>query len=247
MDDKPRVPNTAITPEHPLIMLQTSNRFGDSDEGYAQGGLSEEATRHGQEAVRAWREAVPDDIKPYCHLQMEVRQHDHALRYEAFRRVFAELEEAGIPADLQVADPHDEYVFDPDYVERLLEEFSCIKVVAITENRFEHYSNYNVPRYATPPHVRYALDTLEMAARLGRHVVISLQDLKWMHVLCDALNRPLAEAVPSFGEVCIPVSEHIGPRPHSARHVDMGVVGGRRRSELGRRAAILVVRKRPHD
>lgn len=205
-------PEETISPERPLIMLQTSNRFGDSDEGHAHGDLEAEATRHGKEAVRVWRETVPDDIKPYCHLQMEVRHHDHPLRYEAFRRVFAELEENGIPADLQIADPHDEYVFDPAYVEKLLEEFSCIKVLAITENRFEHYSDYNVPRYATPPHVRYAVDILRMAARHGKHVVISLQDLKWMHILTDHLNQPLAEAVREFGDYCIPVSEHIGPR-----------------------------------
>ena len=205
-------PETTITPKHPAIMLQTSNRFADSDEGYGYGDLRTEATRHGREAVRVWRETVPDDIKPYCHLQMEVRRHGHAERYEAYRRVLAELEEAEIPADVQIADPHDEYVFDPIYVEKLLAEFSCIKIVAITENRFEHYSDYNVPRYATPPHVRYAVDILHMAARHGKHVVISLQDLKWMHVLTDELNRPLEAAVRKYGDYCIPVSEHIGPR-----------------------------------
>jgi hypothetical protein len=210
--DKRVPPETVISPDHPLIVLQTSNRFGDSDEGFADGDPMDEATKHGREAVRAWREAVPDDIKPYCQLQMEIRNHDHEIRYEAFRRVFAQLEKAGIPADFQFADPHDQYVFDPVYVEKLLEEFSCIKSMTITEIRCEHYSDHNVPRYAVPPQIRYTIDILEMAARHGKHLILSLQDLKWMHIGTDELNQPLVDAIYKYGDYCIPVSEHIGPR-----------------------------------
>lgn len=202
----------AITPLSPMITLQTSPRFGDSDEFHSQGDLKSEADKHGREAVRAWRDAVPDDIKPYCHLQIEVRRKDHVLRYEAFRRVLAQLEEAGIPADIQFADPHDIYVFDPLYVEKLVQEFSCIKVLAISENRFEFYSDFNVPRYAIPPNTRYAMDILDMAVRYNKLMTISLQDLKWMHIWTDRLNEPLAAAIRKHGEHCIPISEHIGPR-----------------------------------
>lgn len=195
-----------------MITLQTSPRFGDSDEFHPKGSLREEAIKHGREAVRAWREAVPDDIKPFCHLQIEVRRRDHVLRYEAFRRILEQLENAGIPADIQFADPHDQYVFDPIYVEKLVQEFSCIKVLAISENRFEFYSDYNVPRYATPPNTRYAIDILDMAARYDKLMTISLQDLKWMHIWTDRLNVPLAEAIRKHADRCIPISEHIGPR-----------------------------------
>jgi hypothetical protein len=195
-----------------LITLQTSPRFGDSDEFQPQGDLKREAIKHGREAVRVWREAVPDDIKPFCHLQIEVRRRDHVLRYEAFRRVLEQLESAGIPADIQFADPHDIYVFDPIFVEKLVQEFSCIKVLAITENRFEFYSDYNVPRYATPPNTRYAIDILDMAQRYDKLMTISLQDLKWMHIWTDRLNEPLAAAIRKNADRCIPISEHIGPR-----------------------------------
>ncbi len=205
-------PAQIITARSPMITLQTSPRFGDSEEVPSPGDIMEEAVKHGREAVRAWREAVPDDIKPYCHLQIEVRRSDHVLRYEAFRRVLEHLENAGIPADIQIADPHDRFVFDPVYVEKLLEEFSCIKVLAITENRFEFYSDFNVPRYATPPNTRYAMDMLDMACRHDKFMTISLQDLKWMHIWTDRLNEPLAEAIRRNGDRCIPISEHIGPR-----------------------------------
>lgn len=206
-------PVTHIAPDHPLIILQTSNRFGDCDEDYGiRGDRREEAVRHGKEAVRAWREAVPDDIKPYCQLQIEVRTRDHVDRYESFRRIFTELETAGIPANLQFADPHVQFVFDPEYVERLTEEFPCIKTYTITENRFEHYSPYNVPRYATPPEVRYTIDIIHLAAKYGKHLVVPLQDLKWMHIGADRLNQPLRKALEEYGEYVIPVNEHIGPR-----------------------------------
>lgn len=201
-----------ITARSPMVTLQSSPRFGDSEEIAARGNLKEEALKHGREAVRAWREAVPDDIKPYCHLQIEVRRSDHVLRYEAFRRILEQLECAGIPADIQIADPHDQFVFDPIYVEKLVQEFPCIKVLAITENRFEFYSDFNVPRYATPANTRYAIDILEMAARYDKFMTISLQDLKWIHIWTDRLNEPLAEAIRRHGDRCIPISEHIGPR-----------------------------------
>ncbi|HOJ33060.1 MAG TPA: glycoside hydrolase family 98 domain-containing protein [Candidatus Hydrogenedentes bacterium] len=206
-------PVTRIAPDHPLIILQTSNRFGDCDEDYGiRADKREEAVRHGKEAVRAWREAVPDDIKPYCQLQIEVRTRDHTDRYETFRRIFSELEAANIPANLQFADPHVQFVFDPEYIERLTEEFSYIKTYTITENRFEHYSPYNVPRYATPPEVRYTIDIIHLAAKHGKHLVIPLQDLKWMHIGADRLNQPLRQALEEYGEYVIPVNEHIGPR-----------------------------------
>lgn len=206
------VPARSISADHPMITLQTSPRFGDSDEMESKGSVKEEAVKHGREAVRAWTEAVPDDIKPYCHLQVEVRRRDHALRYEAFQRVLEQLENAAIPADIQFADPHDIYVFDPIYVEKLVQEFSCVKVLAISENRFEFYSDFNVPRYATPPNTRYAVDILDLAVRCNRLMTISLQDLKWMHIWTDRLNEPLADAIRKYGEYCIPISEHIGPR-----------------------------------
>ena len=201
-----------ISPTSPMITLQTSPRFGDSDEMDCQGSLKEEAIKHGKEAVRVWRETLPDDIKPFCHLQIEVRRHDHLLRYEAFRHILDQLEHDNIPTDIQFADPHDEFVFDPIYVEKLVQEYSCIKVLAISENRFEFYSNFNVPRYATPPNTRYAIDILDMAARYNKLMTISLQDLKWMHIWTDRLNEPLAQAIRKQADRCIPISEHIGPR-----------------------------------
>lgn len=199
--------------ENPLIIFQTSNRFADSDEDYGiRGERYAEAVRHGAEAVRAWREAVPDDIKPYCQLQLEIRTHDHVNRYECFRRALGELESAGVPVNLQFADPHDIFVFDPEYVDKLTSEFSCIRSYTITEMRFEHYRSFNVLRYALPPETRYTIDVIEMAARYGRHVVIALQDLKWLHIGADALNQPLVDTIAKHGEWVIPVNEHIGPR-----------------------------------
>ncbi len=208
-----KTPERAVTPERPLISLQTSNRFGDSDEAFGGGGdRYEEAAKHGREAVRVWQETIPDELKPYCELQFEIRTHDHMNRYECFRRGLAELEEAGVPAELQVSDPHDEYVFDPDYVEKLTQEFSCIKGYTVTEGRFEHYSDYNVPRYAIPPNTRHTIDIINMAGRYGKYVLFSLQDLKILHVGANLLNQPLMDAIIEHHGLVIPINEHIGPR-----------------------------------
>ncbi|MFA6241171.1 MAG: hypothetical protein WC655_09590 [Candidatus Hydrogenedentales bacterium] len=206
-------PCTRIDREHPLIILQTSNRFPDSDEQFGMdGNRMEAATAHGKEAVRVWRDAIPDELRPFCQLQMEVRTHDHVNRYDAFRRIFAELEEAGAPANIQFADPHDPFVFDPDYVEKLTQEFSCIKSYTITEMRWEHYRTFNVPRYALPPETRYAIDVIKMAGRYGKHISMSFQDLKWMHIGADALHEPLVETIMDYSAYVLAVNEHIGPR-----------------------------------
>ncbi len=214
MADTHRVtPLTPISNERPLIVLQTSNRFGDSDEEWGDRTHPlDEAAKHGREAVRVWKETVPDDIKPFVQLQMEVRTRDHVWRYDSFRRVFDELERAGISANFQFADPHDLYVFDPEYVEKLTQEYSCIKSYTMTEMRFEHYDTFNVPRYAMPAETRYAIDIIRLAARYGRHVVLSLQDLKWMHIGADEMNQPLVDTVFECGDYVIPVNEHIGPK-----------------------------------
>lgn len=195
----PLTPETRIDHEHPLIILQTSDRFEDH-------------SRHGREIVRVWRETVPDDIKPYCQLQVEIRIRDHEERYEAFRCLFDETEKAGVPTTFQFADPHDIYVFDPVYVEKLVQEYPSIKTLGITEMRFEHYSTFNVPRYAIPPETRYAIDILKLGAQYGKHVSMSFQSLKWMHIGVDLLNEPLVETIRELGEYCLPQNEHIGPQ-----------------------------------
>jgi hypothetical protein len=210
-----------ISRERPLIILQTSPRFGDADdEASAGSSRAKEATRHGKEAVRAWRQGVPDDIKPYCQLQMEVRTRDHKDRYDALRRVFDELEKENIPANFQFADPHNIFTFDPEYVEKLVQEYSCIKSLTITEQRYEHYETFNVQRYAMSAETRYAIDIVDMAARYGKHLILALQDMKWMHVGADYLNQPLVDAIIENGEYVVPVNEHIGPR-HIARQTSV--------------------------
>lgn len=202
-----------ISPERPLIILQTNNRFADSEEGF---GTSDDplaaAAQHGRETVRAWSEAVPDDIKPYCQAQMEIRAQNHQARYDRFRKCFDELQAAGIPANFQFADPHDMYVFDPEYVERLVAEYPCIQSLTITEINFEHYRSFNVPRYAISPEARYAMDIIDIAARHGKHLSISLQGLKWMHIGADMLNQPLLEKIREHSEHVLAVNEHIGPQ-----------------------------------
>lgn len=145
---------------------------------------------------------------------MEVRTHDHENRYEVFRRILAELEEAGAPANIQFASPTPTtpFVFDPDYVEKLTQEFSCIKSYTITEMRWEHYRTFNVPRYALPPETRYAIDVIKMAGRYGKHISMSFQDLKWMHIGADALHETLVDTIVEHSEHVLAVNEHIGPR-----------------------------------
>lgn len=210
-----RIPPTwgEITPERPLIILQTNNRFGDSDENFGDSRDSlAEATKHGREAVRAFQEAVPDELKPYCQLQMEIRVRDHQARYDRFRRVFDELQAANIPANFQFADPHDLYVFDPEYVDRLTREYPCIQSYTITEINYEHYRSFNVPRYAISPEARYAMDIIDLAAKYGKHLSISLQCLKWMHIGADVLNQPLLDKIAAHPEYVLAVNEHIGPQ-----------------------------------
>ncbi len=202
-----------ITRERPLIVLQTNNRFNDSDEQF--GGPSnplEEARAHGREAVRAWNEALPDELKPFCHMQIELRVQNHQARYDRFRALFDELQQADVPANFQFADPHDQYVFDPEYAEKLLREYPCIQSMTLTEINYEHYRSFNVPRYVVSPEARYAMDIIEMAGRHGKYLSISLQGLKWMHIGADVLNQPLLEKIREYGAYVLPVNEHIGPQ-----------------------------------
>ncbi len=203
----------AISRERPLVILQTNPRFGDSEDGGVEGkDPLEEATRHGREAVRVWNETLPDAIRPYCQLQMEIRVRDHEARYDRFRKVLDELQAAGVPANIQFADPHDWYVFDPEYVEKLLAGYPCIESMTITEISYEHYRSFNVPRYAISPEARYAMDVIDLAAKYGKHLSISLQGLKWMHIAGDVLNEPLLRKVAANSEYIMAVNEHIGPQ-----------------------------------
>lgn len=202
---------TTISPEHPLILLQVSAAFDNTDEAPEGTDRFAEADRHGLEIVRLWH-WLPEDIRPYCQLQVELRARDHDLRLALFRRMLKEPQNAGVPVSVQVADPHDEYVFDPIHVEQLLVEFPCIRSLMLSEQRFAHYAKFNVERYATPPHTRYTCDMIELAARHGRHVLIVLQGLKWLHISADVLNRPLLETMRAYPDHVIPINEHIESR-----------------------------------
>lgn len=202
-----------LSTRRPLIILQTNNRFNDSDEDYGiSGEPMAEARRHGREAVRAWKEAVPEDIQPFCHLQVELRMQNHQVRYDRFRQLLEPFQSENIPVNLQVADPHDMFVFDPVYIEKLINEFSCIQSLTLTEINYEHYRSFNVPRYALSPEALYTMDMIELAAGHGKYLSISLQGLKWMHIASDVLNKPLFDKVREFGDYVLPVNEHIGPQ-----------------------------------
>jgi hypothetical protein len=204
-------PSTTISPEHPLILLQVSAAFGDTDEAPQGSDRFAEAERHGLEIVRLWN-LLPADIKPYCQLQVELRVHDHDLRLELFRHMLKDPQSIGVPVSVQIADPQDEYVFNPAHVERLLEELSCIRSLMLSEQRFAHYAQFNVEAYATPPHTRYTCDIIKLAAKHGRHAIIVLQGLKWLHVSADTLNLPLLETMRAYPDHVIPLNEHIEPR-----------------------------------
>jgi hypothetical protein len=192
-------PSTVISREHPLIILQTSPHFDDP-------------SAQGREAGRVWRETIPDALRPLVQLQVEIRLRDHAVRYRAFQRLLDEAQRAGVPVCLQICDPHDIYHFDPEYVEKLLQEFPCIRSLNLTESKLEHYATFNVPRYAVSPDARYTMDCIRLGARYGKHVSMSYQSLKWMHVGTDVLNRPLYDTVREFGDYCLAQNEHIGPQ-----------------------------------
>jgi hypothetical protein len=109
-----RPPETRIAPEQPLIILQTCPWYDDH-------------AAQGREIVRVWNETVPDPIKPCCQLQVEIRIRDHQERYAAYRRLFDEIERGGVPVCFQFSDPHPIYAFDPDYVEKLVQEYRVSK------------------------------------------------------------------------------------------------------------------------
>lgn len=204
-------PVTEISPEHPLMLFQVSADFGDTDEAPEGTDRFAEADRHGHEIVRLWN-FLPEDIRPYCQLQVELRVRNHDLRLALFRRMLNEPQREGVPVSVQIADPHDEYVFDPAHVEQLLVEFSCVRSLMLSEQQFAHYSKFNVERYATPPHTQYTCDMIALGAKYGRHTLIVLQGLKWLHIEADVLNLPLLETMRAYPDYVIPVNEHIEAR-----------------------------------
>ncbi len=207
-------PKTVIAPDHPLIILQTSNRFPDTTEdwNFETSGATdpyEAARAHGREAARVWNEVLPDDIRPYCQLQMELRLRDHEERYKRLRAMLEETEKGGVAVSLQISDPHDTFTFDPIYVDKLLEEFPCIKSIGVTESRMEHFHSFNVPRYAVFPDTLYAMDVIKLAARHGVHVSMSYQMLKWLYLTTATPNRPLLDTIQAYGEYVLPQNEHL--------------------------------------
>ncbi|MBI5092326.1 MAG: hypothetical protein HZB26_07760 [Candidatus Hydrogenedentes bacterium] len=166
---KPPKSATIVSADHPLIILQTSPYF-------------EEPAEMGREVARVWKEVLPDDIRLYCQAQVEIRMSDHEKRYHSFQRLFDELQKAEVPANFQFADPHDVYVFDPIYVEKLTQEYPCIKSFTITEIGYEHYSTFNVPRYAVSQEARYAIDHIG-----PRH--LPRQTSVWGHWIAGAVEH----------------------------------------------------------
>lgn len=96
-------PVTHISPERPLIVLQTADAYGDRDGAPPGTDKMEEAAKHGRDVVRLWG-LVPEDIREYCQLQIECRVSNHDERLDLFRRMLREMQAAEVPVSIQIAD-----------------------------------------------------------------------------------------------------------------------------------------------
>ncbi|MFH1741190.1 MAG: hypothetical protein ABIH23_19480 [bacterium] len=184
-----------ISREHPLIIFQGR------------------VIRHSEPAliINDWKQHVPDDLKPYCVFEIEVRDLDLERRYSTYIAVLDRLQEANIPVCLQVIDPHPEYALPLRFVEKLLDRYDCIQVVQSTENRTEFYTK--VPEaadLATPVEISYMVKLIKMGAQRGIPTSMQHQALRWLHIGTDELARELRETLSTYHAYVLPQNEHLG-------------------------------------
>ncbi len=187
----------SISREHPLIIFQGR------------------AIRHSEPdlIINDWQNHVPDDLKPYCIFQIEVRDLNLERRYSTYLSILDKLEDAKVPVCLQVMDPHPKYTLPLRYVVKLIERYDCILAVQATENRTAFYDPIpEVSDIYTPPEISYMIDLIKLGAKNGLAVSLQHQGLRWLHIGSDALCKKLRHTLETYRAYVLPQNEHIGNR-----------------------------------
>ena len=183
-----------ITAEHPLLIFRDPGRESPGAEDYAQ------------HVVRAWEE-LPEDLKPFAAMQVEVRGVDVASRHQRFRALLTRLQEYNVPTVIRLADADLAGVYPLDRAEELVREFTCIKGLEAVALPFEEYYEFgSTDPLGAPPVVRWLAEAIDLAARYGRFAAIELDQIRWPRVMSNVWCGPLYEKMRACRGYVVPIA-----------------------------------------
>lgn len=173
--------STEISAEHPLFLFHADDP-ADGD-----------TTLYISHLQEAW-DTLPEPLRPYSALVIDVPGVDPASRHERNLTVLQACQEYGVPVVVTVADGNPKRFYPIASLEALLEAYTCVRGAAVLGMRFNEYDEAEAgPALGPPTRVRWLAGTMETLARYGRFCWMPLDEIGWPRAMANAQCAALYE------------------------------------------------------
>ena len=174
-----------ITVDHPLLIFSAFGRGTGNRPLFAE------------RVTEAWQ-SLPDELKPFATLEVDVDGLDAAARTRGLESLLQDLQQTDVPTVLVATDGDPRKILPLDDIEKLIREFPCVKGVSAGGFSFNEYYEFGGGSdLGLPPTVRWMIGLLDLMPRYGRFVALRLEGLEWPRLMsnawCDPLYRKLCE------------------------------------------------------
>lgn len=168
-----------ISADHPLFLFSVPPSGALDGASYAQ------------QVAGIWG-LLPDPMKPFSVLAIDVDTPDPASRDQVVRTALQNLQQADIPVAITVANGDPLRVYPIALADELLVSFPCVKGVLAADLDLNSYDRFGGGGdFGAPPAARWLTSAVEMAARNGRFIAVRLSGLQWLRVMTNPACRPL--------------------------------------------------------
>ena len=197
-----------ISAEHPLLLFQVSGVAGEEPIVYAQ------------RIADAWL-TLPDSLRGYSVLQIDTGDDGALDRHARYMTLLALLQEAGVPLVVRVAD--EGRLYPLDQLETLLRDFAIIRGFEASGLQFNEYAPPSSGGLGQPENVAWLSGAVELAARQGRFLHVSLDEVHWARIMSNLSAGPLVAKLSAFSDYIIPSSLQRGAHTVTQNSALMGL------------------------
>ncbi len=185
-----------ISAEHPLFLFQIQGAPGALPGQYAQ------------RVSEVWGQ-LPNPLKPYAAMQLDAPP--DARRPEYFAELMKQLQGAGVPLVVRIADSDPLRRYPVSHLEELLRAFTAIRGVEVAHMPFDEYDPGKLDEQGVPLAARWLMEVIDLSARYGRFVHIPLGKLQWPRFMANPACAPLYQKMFLCRDYVIPGCVQRGP------------------------------------
>jgi hypothetical protein len=204
-------PTTEIGIDRPLFVFRAAAGSIDDPAAYAQ------------RVADAWL-ALPESLRPFSAMRVEAEAPDATARQVRYQGILSALQPQNIPVFLVIGRADPRTLHPPELVDKLLYDFTCVKGIWVSDLSFNDYYTFGGgDAIGSPPQVRWLMNSIDVAARYGRFLVLRLGAHAWPHALSNAWCRPLIEKMRANANYVVPIAGFDGDDTIAQQGMMMGL------------------------